>query len=134
MARIITCSRLVEPSETASSSKIEGEVDASIDDAGSEDLEGVEAEVTDLVKDDETVELSFEFSLSKVTSTILKTYENRGFFLKGDGRVPRNEIIPIPRAGELVVFFMTSLLPDFDSLVIPCSLRFWIVSMPNFIN
>lgn len=58
-----------------------------------------------MVKDDDTVELSFDFSRSKVTPALLKTYENRGFLLKGDGRAPSDETVPDPQHGEIVVFY-----------------------------
>lgn len=35
----------------------------------------------------------------------MKAYEDRGYFLKGDGRAPKNETVPTPQAGEVVVFY-----------------------------
>jgi hypothetical protein len=47
---------------------------------------------------------AFVFRKSKVTTELIKEYEEAGFFPSGDGRPPSDEETPSPEAYEIVVF------------------------------
>jgi hypothetical protein len=73
---------------------------------GGEDVGDVDAGVDDLVmlRTSGPLPPSLAFGESKVTSNVIREYEKAGFFSPGAGRAPLDEIIPTPKAGEVVVF------------------------------
>jgi hypothetical protein len=89
-------------SPSGSRSRKDGEVKS--DDG--EDIEDVDADISDLVKAKTTGPLppSLAFGESKVTTNMIREYERAGFFPSGAGRAPLDEQIPTPRDGEFVVF------------------------------
>lgn len=69
-----------------------------------DDLEEVEASVDDLVGDEDSEEPTFDFGRTKVTSSLVRSYEDLGYFPKKHGRAPSSGTLPDPKGDEVVVF------------------------------
>jgi hypothetical protein len=93
-------------SPSGSRSREDGEVGSD----GGEDVGDVDAGVDDLVmlRTSGPLPPSLAFGESKVTSNVIREYEKAGFFSPGAGRAPLDEVIPTPKAGEIVVFGTSS--------------------------
>jgi hypothetical protein len=88
-----------------SGSREEGEIRSENKSGGEDDLANVDVDLNELV----TVKVAshppaFVFGESKVTTDLIKEYENAGFFPVGDGRPTSGEQVPAPEADEVVVF------------------------------
>lgn len=83
----------------------EGPGDDKVDESGSgKDLGSVDAEVTELVPGKETCVPTMHFGRSLMTEKCIELYVDNEFFPKGVGRAPRDEVVPKPKYGEVVVF------------------------------
>lgn len=98
---------VIDPDANKSPDDSDLEVEASHEEEtmSDEDLDDVKADVTDLILEGDTVELSFDFGPSRVSPSVVKAYEKRGFFLEGDGRAPKGETVPDPQPGQIVIFY-----------------------------
>jgi hypothetical protein len=92
----------------------DGEIRSGRESDDGEDISNVEVNLNELISLKASYPPAFVFGKSKVTTKLIKEYEEAGFFPSGDGRPPSNEETPSPEADEIVVFR--------DFLV--CGLRF----------
>jgi hypothetical protein len=89
-----------------SGSREEGEIGSGNKYGGEEDLTNVEADPNELVavKSVKSYPPAYEFGESKVTTALIKEYEEAEFLPIGDVRPPCSEQVPTPEANEVVVF------------------------------
>lgn len=128
MARIMKAAiSLIETNLSPSSSDEErNEVEPVKDEIGArsdEDLEDVEASPKYFINEENPEEPTYEFGRSKVTSSLIDSYEGLQYFPKGHGRAPGTETSPLPKPKEFVVFGIFSLLV-YVFPVIPFWLKF----------
>lgn len=76
-----------------------------VDSSSSEDLDGVEVDIADLVKGKRFMDSTTRFGPSLVSKNTLSFYEEKEFFPIGAGRaLDEGEVVPDPQPGEVVVF------------------------------
>jgi hypothetical protein len=85
-----------------------------------EDLSNIKVNLNELISSKALYPPTFVFGKSKVTTELIKEYEEASFFPSGDGRPPSNEEIPSLEADEIIVFrdfFVCGLRFPCDSLL-----------------
>jgi hypothetical protein len=98
-----------------SGSRKHGEIRSKNRSGSEEDISNVDADPSELVAlRTNSYPPAFVFGESKVTTNLIKEYEESRFFRVGDGRPPFGEQVLAPEANEVIVF------RDFFT----CSLRF----------
>jgi hypothetical protein len=104
-----------------SSSREDGEIRSENRSEGGEDLSNVEVNLNELISSKGSYPPVLVFRKYKVSSELIKEYEEVGFFPSGDGRPPSEEETPSPEADEIVVymyFFICGLIFLCDTLLL----------------
>jgi hypothetical protein len=107
-----TSSQVVEDVRESGVARTE-KLDLERNPTGDEDLCNVEVNLNELISSKGSYLPAFVFGKSKVTTKLIKGYEEAGFFPSGDGRLPSDEETPSLEADEVVVSEISSFV-DLD--------------------